>query len=92
MDEVRQRPVQGDSPQSAFDLLEQETQELTQEPTGVGLDVPAWLLSLEQEVDVQLRDARFSERPDTSRLPLPQAGLTAVEVTQQLTLWELHPH
>jgi hypothetical protein len=91
MDEVRQNPADGPT-QSAFELLEQETQELTQEPTGVGLDAPAWLLSLEQEVDVQLRDARFSERSDASRLPLPQANLTVDEVTRQLTLWELHPH
>jgi len=92
MDEVRQNPGEGGSPQSAFELLEQETQELTQEPTGVGLDAPAWLLSLEQEVDVQLRDARNCERSDASRLPLPQAKLTVDEVTRQLTLWELHPH
>jgi hypothetical protein len=92
MDEVRQIRADGGPSQSAFDLLELETQEFTQEPTGVGLDAPAWLLSLEQEVDVQLRDARFSERSDASRLPLPQANLTVDEVTRQLTLWELHPH
>lgn len=91
MDEVRQVRADGGPSQSAFELLEQETQELTQEPTGVGLDAPAWLLSLEQEVEVQLRDARFSERSDASRLPLPQANLTVDEVTRQLTLWELHP-
>jgi hypothetical protein len=92
MDEVRQNRADGGPSQSAFELLDQEARELTQEPTGVGLDAPAWLLSLEQEVDVQLRDVRFSERSDASRLPLPQANLTVDEVIRQLTLWELHPH
>lgn len=34
----------------SFSLLEQETEVLTREPTGVGLDVPAWLTALEEEV------------------------------------------
>lgn len=38
-----------------FDLLEQETELLTRQPTGVGLDVPPWLLALEEEVD-RVRD------------------------------------
>ena len=91
MDEVRELPGEG-APREAFDLLERETQELTQEPTGVGLDVPAWLLSLEQEVETQLRAARDRERADESRLPIPQAPLSLAEVEEQLTGWELHPH
>jgi hypothetical protein len=38
-----------------FDRLEQETEQLTRQPTGVGLDVPPWLLALEEEVD-RVRD------------------------------------
>ena len=34
-----------------FRLLQEETEELAQEPTGVGLDVPAWLQELEEEVE-----------------------------------------
>lgn len=34
----------------SFTLLEQEAEVLTREPTGVGLDVPAWLTALEEEV------------------------------------------
>ena len=37
-------------PSEAFERLERETDELTQEPTGVGLDVPGWLHALENEV------------------------------------------
>ncbi|MFO0902458.1 MAG: hypothetical protein U0939_05620 [Pirellulales bacterium] len=42
-------------PHPAFDLLEDETETLTRQPTGVGLDVPPWLLALEEEVD-RVRD------------------------------------
>jgi hypothetical protein len=91
MDEVRGPSFPNASSGCAFELLEQETQELTAEPTGVGLDAPAWLLSLEQEVDAQLRAARYSDRSDESRLPLPQAALTIAEVLAQLSGWERHP-
>ena len=38
-----------------FEMLELETQTLACEATGLGFDVPVWLLALEEEVD-QLRD------------------------------------
>jgi len=53
----------------AFYLLEQECGLLTKHPTGVGLDVPAWLNSLEQEVE-QLAKRRASSEID------PQALMT----------------
>jgi len=34
-----------------FDKFEQQVEELTREPTGVGLDVPAWLEDIEEEVE-----------------------------------------
>ncbi len=37
----------------AFELLEKEAEALTKQPMGVGLEVPAWLIQLEQEVDLQ---------------------------------------
>jgi hypothetical protein len=91
MAEIRGREG-GASTSGAFELLERETQDLTHEPTGVGLDAPAWLLSLEQEVDVQMRAARDRDHEDESRLPLPQTPLSLDEVEQQLSGWELHPH
>lgn len=36
--------------QLAFEMLEQESELLASEPTGAGLDVPAWLTALEEEV------------------------------------------
>lgn len=43
----------------AFELLEHEVDVLTREPSGVGLDIPHWLASLEEEVE-QVRH-RLSE-------------------------------
>jgi hypothetical protein len=37
----------------AFELLEKEAESLTKQPMGVGLEVPAWLVLLDQEVDLQ---------------------------------------
>jgi hypothetical protein len=91
MDEVRQNPSGSVSPGSAFELLEQETEELTEEPTGVGLDVPAWLLSLEQEVEQQRRAATILDRPDESPLPWEQTPLTMDAVQRQLSDWEQSP-
>ena len=92
MDEVRQQQTLPAAPLSAFQVLEQETEELTQEPTGVGLDVPAWLQSLEQEVEQQRRAALYLDRPDESRLPIDQATLTLDDAQRQLSGWELFPH
>jgi hypothetical protein len=92
MDEIRQRSVPASIPLSAFELLEQETEELTQEPTGVGLDVPGWLLSLEQEAERQRRAASYLERAEEVELRIEQVPLSLEEVQQQLTGWELHPH
>ena len=53
----------------AFTALEAEAGQLAQEPTGAGLDLPDWLVILEEEVDradrparrIGRRSARFSE-------------------------------
>jgi hypothetical protein len=79
------------TPGNSFELLEQETAELTQEPTGVGLEVPAWLAALEQEVADQSRASGPRERLQSPFLPLDQAPLTLDEVQQQLTGWEKNP-
>ncbi len=38
-------------PRPTFELLEHETEVLARESTGIGFDVPVWLLALEEEVD-----------------------------------------
>ncbi|MFW6170958.1 MAG: hypothetical protein ACODAD_10750, partial [Planctomycetota bacterium] len=48
------RPAMQESTQSgtnpAFELLEQEAETLARESTGIGFDVPVWLISLEEKV------------------------------------------
>lgn len=92
MQVLRQRSTTTPSGTEALVALEREIDELTHEPTGVGLDVPAWLASLEQEVESQLRLAEHPERSDPLRLPLAQVKLPSDEVHAQLAGWERHPH
>jgi hypothetical protein len=79
IDEVRQN-----QPPVSFQMLQEETEELAQEPTGVGLDVPAWIQELEEEVE----DARWGTahpgQSEESRFPLPQSPLSLAEVQRQL--------
>jgi hypothetical protein len=42
----------------AFDLLVQEAHIMMREPTGVGLEIPSWLVMLEDEVDRVLDQER----------------------------------
>jgi len=42
-----------DLAEGCFELLEKEAESLTQQPMGVGLEIPTWLIQLEQEVDMQ---------------------------------------
>lgn len=89
---LREKPSSGNTREEPLVALEREIDELTHEPTGVGLDVPAWLTSLEQEVESQLRLAEHPERSDPLRLPLQQVKLPCDEVQAQLAGWERHPH
>ena len=50
-----------DGPYPIFELLEHETDSLSREPTGVGLDLPAWLVALEDEVETAI-EHRFIGR------------------------------
>lgn len=58
---------------SDFDLLEQETGELAQEPTGAGLETPPWLEALSDEVDEVRR--QFDVGAQAEGLPIPQTIL-----------------
>jgi hypothetical protein len=73
----------------AFAILEQETSQLMQKPSGVGFDPPAWLLALDEE----LRRVRAGARqPDEQRLfesLLPTVELTIEEVQRQIEKWNL---
>lgn len=73
-----------DGPKPIFELLEQEAESLAKHPTGVGLDVPTWLMALEDEVE-QVRNPlhRHAEREEL-RARIPQRPLTLDEAQEQL--------
>ncbi|WP_145094562.1 hypothetical protein [Anatilimnocola aggregata] len=75
----------GESPK--FEMLEFETATLTREPTGVGLDVPAWLVALEEEVDLALRPTDQRQQEEDLAAILPPRLLTLDQARQQLDHW-----
>jgi hypothetical protein len=82
---MRESACDGDT--HYFELLRHETDLLTRDPTGVGLDVPAWLVALEDEVD-RVRVAQLSRIPDDYfRKIIPQFRLTKEEVQDEIDEW-----
>ncbi len=81
---VRQFREQGeDSP--VFELLIDECKLMMEQPTGVGLDVPQWLASLDEEVERVIEtDAGLHQRrnPDSA---IPFRQLSSEQIVQQLT-------
>lgn len=70
----------------SFARLEREIDEFTKNPTGAGLDVPAWLVALEQEVDrVDAEQKGLARRGDP--VQVPRCRLTLAEAQQQLDEW-----
>jgi hypothetical protein len=70
---------------SAFVRLQAELRSYTATPTGVGLDVPAWLRRLAMEVQ-RVRAARAV--PADNLFQMPQRPLSFAEVQQQVAEWE----
>jgi len=82
IDEARQG---GEAPK--FEMLQHDTNCLTREPTGVGLDVPAWLVALEDEVeDVLTVYYQGCDDQDVDSV-IPPVLLTFEEAKQQLDEW-----
>ena len=79
IDEARQ----GRPPRS-FEALEQELAEFTEHPSGSGLDVPAWLMALEEEVAVAERRQWAAGDPADINPPIPPLPLAWDEVLRQL--------
>jgi hypothetical protein len=81
------RPAMRDlrtSPTSdSFDLLEHEVLEFADAPTGAGLDVPRWLIELEEEI------ARSEEAADAAPSTTDQKPirLTWEQIERQLQAW-----
>jgi len=71
----------------AFALLEQEIAEFAEQPSGSGLEAPAWLAALEEEASLAQRpnpDDPLAELADRT----PSVKLSRAEVERQLREWE----
>jgi hypothetical protein len=68
----------------AFDLLVQESRMMTREPIGVGLDVPAWLMALEEEVERVLEGTAPSTYRPKYESAVPALVMSAEELEAQL--------
>ncbi|MBP90731.1 MAG: hypothetical protein CMJ64_29140 [Planctomycetaceae bacterium] len=79
--------VQADGPKATFRMLQYETEFLTKEPTGVGFDLPPWLVALEDEV--QRASLPEFERDDFNELEVavPMRLLSQDEVLERLDEW-----
>jgi hypothetical protein len=83
MRQLASSPPSSPYPKS-FEQLIQEAGLLTQNPTGVGLDIPVWLLALEEEVaDVQ-EEQRTRQRKPANLLAVANRILSSNDITSQL--------
>jgi len=78
--------AESNSPSTAFELLEQESEILTQHPTGVGLDVPAWIDALEEEVESLVNNRTNRQLDPHSLMTIKIVPLSQSELDEQLEL------
>lgn len=69
----------------SFELLEREAELLTRHPTGVGIDMPAWLAALEEEVELVAKRRGGNEIDFMSLVTIPIRNLAKDDLSQQLT-------
>ncbi|WP_182867100.1 hypothetical protein [Stieleria mannarensis] len=67
-----------------FELLEEESELLSRTPTGAGLDVPAWLAALEEEVEQLAKRSASSEIDPESLMTIPIVPLAVDDLNAQL--------
>jgi hypothetical protein len=70
----------------AFEQLEKEVSLLTQHPTGVGIDLPAWLAALEEEIDMVGKFQNGSEIDVILLITVPIRRLGHGELESQLNV------
>ncbi len=80
------RDAELDQPSRSFELLDQEAELLTRHPTGVGIDVPAWLHSLEEEVELLAKRRASSEIDPQTLMTMSIVPLTIAEIGNQLAI------
>jgi hypothetical protein len=71
----------------AFERLEREAELMTRQPTGAGLDTPAWLAALEEEVERVRRPTHEKADEAEFRQLAPLSPLPLEEVRRQIQHW-----
>ena len=67
--------------------MEQETAELSREPTGSGLDLPDWILDLHNEVTRVRRPEHLRQSTLRHQQAVPSLPLTLEEIDALLSDW-----
>lgn len=80
------RDAEAGQPSPSFELLEQEAELLTRHPSGVGLDVPLWLDSLEEEVEKIAKAKLGSEIDPQALITMMTANVTLEDWNEQLLI------
>jgi hypothetical protein len=76
----------------AFTFLEEEIAQFTEEPSGVGFEVPGWLEALEEEVSRLGKRAPDEEEDLADADPaILQVRLSREEIETQVDEWEVNP-
>jgi hypothetical protein len=78
------RDAEANRDSRAFFLLEQEAELLTRHPTGVGLDVPAWLDALGEEVEQLAKRRTCSEIDPQALMTIAIVPLSMKDLNDQL--------
>ncbi len=73
-------------PTVSFDRLEQEINQFAQTPRGVGLDVPSWLATLDDEV-LEVQAQRQPELSHRRSEQLAWCVIPLAEIRQQIEAW-----
>ena len=79
------KDIRGGRP--SFDELLKITEELLEHPSGAGLEVPSWLIALEEEIELLRYPDYIKHDEKRLREVIPQAKLSYQELQQQLIWW-----
>ena len=75
-------------PAGYFEELELQVDEFARVPSGSGLDVPPWLIALEQEVEDVVHQERAELRQGDEDPPVPRATLDMSALRAQVDAWD----
>jgi hypothetical protein len=82
------RRVEREEERTAFRRLQEELRAYTTTPTGVGLDVPAWLRRLEAEVHRVQANTSETAKAAENFFRVHRQAVSFEEVQRQLREWE----